>query len=402
MSAAPTKSISFQNFFSATLTGDITASSTDIPMDNIPNGSEGFLVIEPDSTTAREVIYYNSKTSLKVVCPSAADGRGQDDTTAGAHSTGATVIMAPVAAYYEALQSGAGINAKSIYFNTPQGFMQNGVISRTVSGNNITVALKTVAGNDPSTSDPVIVRIGDTIRVITSALSVTKNAGTNWFNAGSAELATQEIDYFVYMGYNATDGVTLGFSRIPYATTYGDFSATTTNGRYAAISTITSAASTDVYEVVGRFNATLSASASYNWSVPATSVIVNRPIFNTRWLTWAVQWSASGSMTISSSTTTARYMVSNKKVDYEIECSASATLGGTASNSILLNLPLSPYLAGSGFLLIGTTSITIDTIVGWVQLNNSGDQAIIRKSDGSNYSTGSGKTLRALGFYEVG
>lgn len=106
MSATPTSALGFQNFFSATLTGDITSSSTDILMDAIPNATEGFLVIEPDSTTAREVIFYNSKTALKVVCPSAADGRGQDDTSAGAHSTGATVIMAPVAGFWEAFQSG--------------------------------------------------------------------------------------------------------------------------------------------------------------------------------------------------------------------------------------------------------------------------------------------------------
>jgi hypothetical protein len=37
-------------------------------------------------------------------------------------------------------------------------------------------------GSDPSVSNPVYIRIGDTVRSITSALSVTKNAGTNWFN----------------------------------------------------------------------------------------------------------------------------------------------------------------------------------------------------------------------------
>ncbi|CAB4183087.1 hypothetical protein UFOVP1439_57 [uncultured Caudovirales phage] len=102
--ATPTTGLGFQNFFSATLTGDITASSVDILMDTIPASSQGFLVIEPDSTTAREVIFYTSKTALKVVCTSAADGRGQDDTSASAHSTGAAVIMAPVAGMFEALQ----------------------------------------------------------------------------------------------------------------------------------------------------------------------------------------------------------------------------------------------------------------------------------------------------------
>lgn len=114
MSATPTPTLSFQNFFSATLTADMTASSTDVFLDTIPNGTEGFLVIDPDSTSAREVIYYNSKTVAKVVCPSVADGRGQDDTTAGAHLTGTTVIMAPVAAFYEALQSGLSITDSAI------------------------------------------------------------------------------------------------------------------------------------------------------------------------------------------------------------------------------------------------------------------------------------------------
>ena len=106
MSATPSSNLGFQNFFSGLLTGDITSSSVDILMDTIPNASEGFLVIDPLSTTAREVIFYTSKTALKVVCPSAADGRGQDDTTAGAHLTGTTVIMAPVAGFWEAFQSG--------------------------------------------------------------------------------------------------------------------------------------------------------------------------------------------------------------------------------------------------------------------------------------------------------
>lgn len=110
MAATPDTNLGFQNFFQATLTGDITASSTDILMDSIPNASQGFLVIEPDSSTNREVIFYTSKTALKVVCPSAADGRGQDDTTAVAHSTGATVIMAPVAAFFEALQNGRAVS----------------------------------------------------------------------------------------------------------------------------------------------------------------------------------------------------------------------------------------------------------------------------------------------------
>lgn len=112
--ATPTSAMGYQNFFSATLSGDITASSTDILLDNIPNSNQGYLVIEPDSPTNREVIFYTSKTALKVVCTSAADGRGQDDTSAKAHLQGSAVIMAPVAGHLESLQSGASLTDGAI------------------------------------------------------------------------------------------------------------------------------------------------------------------------------------------------------------------------------------------------------------------------------------------------
>jgi hypothetical protein len=192
---------------------------------------------------------------------------------------------------------GAGISVKAYvdaitrYSNLSlaTGQMINGKIVVTVTSNNITLALKGADGNDPSASNPVYCKIGGVIRSVTAARSVTKNAATNWMNAGSSELATKEIDYFAYLGYNATDGVTLGFSRIPFACQYSDFSTTTTNEKYAAISTITNAAATDYYNVIGRFAATLSAGAGYTWSVPTYTAInlIQRPIWETRWLSLA-------------------------------------------------------------------------------------------------------------------
>lgn len=172
-----------------------------------------------------------------------------------------------------------------------RGALINGKISVTVASNNLTVAIKTLSGNNPSATDPVYCRIGDTLRPITSALSVTANAGTNWFNAGGSELATKEVDYFAYLGYNATDGVVIGFSRI-VGNQYSDFSATSTNSKYNKISTITTAASTDPYEVVGRFAATLSAGAGYTWTVPTYSPenLIQRPIYETRLLDWVPVW----------------------------------------------------------------------------------------------------------------
>jgi hypothetical protein len=164
----------------------------------------------------------------------------------------------------------------------------NGKIVPSVASNNLTLALKTFAGTDPSTADPVIVCINGVIHTISAALSVTVNAGTNWFNSGGVELATHEVDYFAYLGYNATDGVVIGFSRIPSGCQYGDFSATNTNEKYAVISTITNAAATDAYIVISRFAATLSAGAGYTWTVPTFTPanLIQRPIYHTRVLEW--------------------------------------------------------------------------------------------------------------------
>src|SRR5690348_826774 len=93
----------------------------------------------------------------------------------------------------EYLIDGASADAKILAGDKnllPQGFLWDGYFQVTVASNNITVSLKTRAGNNPSTSEPVTIYIGGTRRRITAALSVTKNAGTNWFAAGSSEMAT--------------------------------------------------------------------------------------------------------------------------------------------------------------------------------------------------------------------
>lgn len=208
-------------------------------------------------------------------------------------------------------------------------------IAVSVASNNLTVALKDKDGNDPSPSSPVRVQIGDTVRTITSALSVTKNAGTNWCNSGSAELATKEIDYFAYLGYNATDGVVIGFSRIPYATNYSNFSATTTNERYCAISTITNAAASDAYVVIGRFAATLSAGAGYTWSVPTFTPanLIHQPIYATRILNFATQITYLGGTTDPTSNTpsTQMYFINNRTMTIQV---VSALVCGAGNRSI--------------------------------------------------------------------
>ena len=99
-----TPSVGFQNFYSTALTSDITAVALDVFVDTVPSVTEGVLIINPDSASLREVIYFSSKTGTKVVCP--ANGRGYDDTTATSHTGGTKVIMAPVADYFNAIKTG--------------------------------------------------------------------------------------------------------------------------------------------------------------------------------------------------------------------------------------------------------------------------------------------------------
>jgi hypothetical protein len=222
-----------------------------------------------------------------------------------------------------------------ISFNAPEGFLINGKIVPSVASNNLTVAIKGLDGNNPSATSPVYIRIGDTIRSITGALSVTKNAGTNWCNSGSTELATIEVDYFVYIGYNATDGVVIGFSRIPSASIYSDFSATSTNEKYAGISTITNAAAGDNYIVIGRFAATLSAGAGYTWTVPTftTKNLIQRPIYESRWATYLPTYSADSGTWTSVSGGIIRYRIAGNTVNVRV-----SVLGTTSASPTYIGI----------------------------------------------------------------
>jgi len=230
-------------------------------------------------------------------------------------------------------------------------------------------------GNDPSATNPVYIRIGDTVRTITSALSVTCAAGTNWFNSGSTELATYEVDYFVYLGYNATDGVVIGFSRIPYAKEYVDFSATTTNPLYCAISDISNAASGDDYENIGRFAATLSAGAGYTWTVPAFTNrnLIQNPIYTSRKLTaTTVLISTVGTLTTTSDKVT-KYIVDGHKMWFSSYFKIDDK--GTGTTAINITLPFDMgyvtneereafhgYSINGGFALNAQANVTARTL----------------------------------------
>ena len=253
----------------------------------------------------------------------------------------------------------------------PDGYILNGKLSVTVSSNNITVAILTRAGGNPSATDPVSVWINGTYRRITAACSSTKNAGTNWFNSGGAELATKEIDYFVYLIWNttpATDIMDIGFARIPNGRVYSDFSSTTTNEKYLAFGNASTPTATDDCAVIGRFAATLSASASYNWSVPTftNSNLVQHPIFETRWLSFTPTYSCSGSMTYGTVTTDeALYRFSGNAFQAVVNTSAG-TVGGTPSTTISSTIPFTVGFAAA-----------VEPGWGWVYTNSTYNAGLI-------------------------
>lgn len=224
----------------------------------------------------------------------------------------------------------------------PQGFVDNYSLITSVASNNLTVTLKTQDGSVPSSSNPIRVRIGNTSYIISSSISVTKNAGTNWCNSGSAELKTKEIDYFVYLIYETggSAGVKIGFSRIPYGRVMGDFVNTTTSEKYIA-GNWTNFNSSDLVEVIGRFNAINSGSASYNWSIPSTSIVLNKSIRNTRPLSWTPTTSTAGSLTYTSVTfPRVEYMIYDNLLFFELRF--SGTLGGTGNPYIYSTIPFTP------------------------------------------------------------
>lgn len=233
----------------------------------------------------------------------------------------------------------------------PEGYMLNGKIVVTVTTNNLTVALKTKSGGNPSATDPVSVWINGSFRRCTAALSVTKNAGTNWCNAGAAELATKEIDFFVYLIWNtgpATDIVDIAFSRIPFGRVYSDFSATTTNEKYLAYGNATAPASTDDCIVIGRFAATNSGTASFNWSVPTfTNVnLIQYPCFETRRLTWVPVFT---NLSVGNGTLTADYYITDKVIQYRVNLTWGSTtsISGSVTHTLPFSSAISNYVPGT-------------------------------------------------------
>lgn len=263
----------------------------------------------------------------------------------------------------------------------PDSFLMNGLFVPSVASNNLTVGIYADNGAAPSTNGPVFIKFGgiESFKSVTSALSLTLNAGTNWFNSGSAELAGQEVDYFVYLIYTLTTPI-LGISRIPNGRIFSDFSGTSTNEKYMAVTSAPDAAAP--VALIGRFNMKLGASATYYWAEPTAYAIIYRPIYETRSLIWTPTLAGfTGTPTV-----TATYQIRGGLVYYTLHI--SGTSNGTTFTA---TLPLSAlrYLnnackrtddgtnnLGNARTTAGSATLTMDSDMAGGAWTNSGTKEL--------------------------
>jgi len=326
---------------------------------------------------------------------------GNADTVDGYHAN-----ATPTANNVPVLDSNAKMPISTVNpihpINAPEGFLINGKIVPSVASNNLTVALKTLAGTDPSATDPIYVRIGGVVRTITSALSLTANAGTNYLNLGSSEIATKETDLFVSLCWNTAGATPVILLTRVTREIFGDYvnNNTAEKGRITG-GTTTGIDSFDTSVVIGRIAATLSAGASYNWSVPTfdSRNLIQRPIYETRWLAWTpTNFYATASMTWTSITTfVANYRIESQRI--EILLLAVGTVGGTPSYGLQVVPPMAP-----------TTIETVSSMpvkdgggseAGAVEWESSNSTLQIRKYNQGTWGAGANRGFWGLTWYRV-
>jgi hypothetical protein len=167
-------------------------------------------------------------------------------------------------------------------------------------------------------------------------MSFTKAAGTSWCNLGSAELAAQPVDLFLYAigETGASAGLKFGYSRISWAQTMADFVNTNTNEKYIA-GNWTNFNSSDAVTNIGRFRAQLSAGAGYTWSI-ATANVINRPIYESEWLDWNTVFTG---FSVAPSNNYNRYKVVQHGVRWVHRSNTDGTSSGTG---FTFTLPFTP------------------------------------------------------------
>ena len=266
-----------------------------------------------------------------------------------------------------------------------------------ISSWNLTVALKNYLWQNPSVTTPVKVQIWDTVRTIIWPLNIIINAWSNYFNLWSSELATKEVDFFVYLKYNTSDThINMIISRIPYWVVWSDFIFDSLNEKWTLWNT--NNVSTDKVINIGRFSAILSAGAWYTWSTPsAWFQVINHHINESKWLDWVPTPWTIWSMTYSWVTYSyAKYKIVSNSIFFTINW--IWTTWWTASKYISSTLPFT-----SNFPLYAWTVVNDWSwdIWGAILINNASNILYTYRYDWVNYWLWASRTIKGTNSYTI-
>ena len=113
MATPPTSNLGVQNWYASTLSQSCGSTDTTLYITVVPSVSEGYLVIDPNNTSTREVIHFTSVGAGTISIPTTGD-RGLDGTSAQSHAQGTDVELHYTTSYFTALQSGNALAANAI------------------------------------------------------------------------------------------------------------------------------------------------------------------------------------------------------------------------------------------------------------------------------------------------
>lgn len=261
-------------------------------------------------------------------------------------------------------------------------------IAISIASNNLTVALKDMNGNDPTTLSPVLLRIGNQKLKVTAALSLTITAVMgDIFGWDAGKIQANDAQLFVYL-INNNGTPQLGVSPCPMlsnvATNYYDLGAGIQTGAAGYTNIVMSGTRnvTNSASVIGRIN--VHQLDNNNWQAPTTAMVVNAPIWHTDRLNWSPQHTRSGGAYSNLPTTHyAYYWIDKLQVFWEERHQQHATPGSSGAQQLTAPYPSATAKPGWG--------LNAATTVGIFPLLSAGTRTIslYKTADGTTECTAS-------------
>lgn len=283
----------------------------------------------------------------------------------------------------------------------PKGFLANGKFVVTDTGTGINIAIKTLAGTDPSVSDRVKIRIGDTIREITAALSRTIADGTDWGRAGSSELNGKLVPWFLYAVWDSgSSAVGLSISRAPYGRIVSDFSATSNDDDHLV--GYADYATSDDAELIGIFEAQLSAGASYAWTLPTftNNNLIQGTVFPDKFYDWEPVWTGFSSAPTGG---VKRYQIRGRMMSFTIQ---NMSPGTSNASTMSFTIPFRASANNNGnnfFAGLGTDNGNSQAYCARLEMPSAGGRVVTVQRDfsSSSWTSSGSKRVLANGFTEI-